>query len=74
MLSGRCSCGCFGSLCINPWYVLAFDLAVVVLLLRLRPVDRSSEDRMIPTRALEHYRLRPRSWVPREAGYRRWLR
>ena len=47
VLGGRCSCGCFGSLSINPWCGLAFDLAVVVLLLRLRPVDRSTEDRSL---------------------------
>ena len=70
VLSGRCSCGCFGSLSINPWYVLAFDLAVVVLLLRLRPVDRSSEDRSIPTSRLGALLLTAAllgaagSWIP----------
>jgi hypothetical protein len=31
---GRCSCGRFGSLAINPWYAVAFDLLAVVVLLR----------------------------------------
>jgi hypothetical protein len=31
---GRCSCGRFGSLAINPWYAVVFDLLAVVVLLR----------------------------------------
>jgi hypothetical protein len=36
-LAGKCSCGCFGSLTINPWLVLVFDLAAVAGLLGARP-------------------------------------
>ena len=32
-LAGRCSCGCFGSLSISPWFVLVFDLLAVAALL-----------------------------------------
>lgn len=32
--SGQPSCGCFGKWTVNPWYVLAFDLAALVALLR----------------------------------------
>jgi hypothetical protein len=35
--AGKCSCGCFGSLSVNPWLVLVFDLAAVAVLLGSRP-------------------------------------
>jgi hypothetical protein len=36
-LASRCSCGCFGSLTVNPWFTLVFDLAAVAALLGSRP-------------------------------------
>jgi hypothetical protein len=36
-LAGKCSCGCFGSLSVNPWFTLVFDLAAVAALLGSRP-------------------------------------
>jgi len=46
-LAGKCSCGCFGSLSINPWLVLVFDLAAVAALLTSRaPADL---ERALPT-------------------------
>jgi hypothetical protein len=36
-MEGRCSCGCFGGLAINPWVALVFDLAALVVLLVSRP-------------------------------------
>lgn len=38
-LSGETTCGCFGGATISPWYILMFDLAAVVGLLRWRPTD-----------------------------------
>lgn len=35
-LSGKCSCGCFGSLPISPWFALLFDLLAVTALLGSR--------------------------------------
>jgi hypothetical protein len=40
-LAGKCSCGCFGSLSINPWLVLVFDLAAVAALIWSRPPGKS---------------------------------
>ncbi|HEY4760094.1 MAG TPA: MauE/DoxX family redox-associated membrane protein, partial [Thermoguttaceae bacterium] len=36
-LSGNASCGCFGSISINPWFTASFDLSVVLALLYWRP-------------------------------------
>ncbi|MBI3462294.1 MAG: hypothetical protein HY000_04430 [Planctomycetes bacterium] len=36
-LSGAPSCGCFGRLSINPWYVFVLDVVAVVTLWRWRP-------------------------------------
>ena len=36
-LSGHASCGCFGSIQVNPWYTGALDLVVMASLLRWRP-------------------------------------
>jgi hypothetical protein len=36
-LAGKCSCGCFGSLAISPWFALVFDLIAVAALLGSRP-------------------------------------
>jgi hypothetical protein len=36
-LAGKCSCGCFGSLSVSPWFILVFDLAAVAALLGSRP-------------------------------------
>ena len=36
-LSGEASCGCFGSVEVNPWYTLVLDVSAVVALVRWRP-------------------------------------
>ncbi len=36
-LTGEASCGCFGSVHVNPWYTLGLDVAAVFALLRWRP-------------------------------------
>ena len=36
-LAGQVSCGCLGSVQVNPWYTLAFDAAAVLALLVWRP-------------------------------------
>lgn len=33
-LTGRCHCGCFGTMVVNPWYVLVFDAIAVATLLK----------------------------------------
>lgn len=43
-LSGRTTCGCFGSLPVSPRYTALFDIAAVVLLVLFRP--RSSDARL----------------------------
>jgi len=44
-LSGEATCGCLGRIRINPWYTLAFDIAVVFALVRYRPKGGSREPR-----------------------------
>ncbi len=41
-LAGKCSCEYFGSTVANPWYIVAFNLAVLVLLLKWRPSDHEA--------------------------------
>ena len=36
-LSGEASCGCFGTVEVNPWYTLILDVSAVVALLIFRP-------------------------------------
>ena len=36
-LSGHATCGCFGTIEVNPWYALTLDAAIVVSLLVFRP-------------------------------------
>ena len=36
-LTGKCSCGCFGGLPVNPWFDLVFDMATVAAHLVSRP-------------------------------------
>jgi hypothetical protein len=48
-IAGKCSCGCFGSLSANPWFVLLFDLAAVTALLSSRP--RGDPDAVFPSHA-----------------------
>jgi hypothetical protein len=36
-LSGYATCGCFGSVAVNPWYTVTLDLVIVLSLLRWRP-------------------------------------
>ena len=35
-LSGESSCGCFGTITVNPWYTMCFDLVIVVCLVMFR--------------------------------------
>jgi len=37
VVTGKCSCGCFGSLAVNPWFVLVFDTIAVAVLLKWHP-------------------------------------
>lgn len=41
-LSGEASCGCFGKVQINPWYTLAFDMAILGMLLFCSPRERDA--------------------------------
>ena len=41
-VTGKCSCGCLGSLTVSPWLALLFDLAAVVALLRCDPAAEPS--------------------------------
>lgn len=41
-LSGETSCGCFGRVAINPWYMAACDLAAVAAMLWFRPSSAAS--------------------------------
>jgi len=38
-LSGEASCGCFGMATVNPWLTTVFDLVIIGVLFRFRPVD-----------------------------------
>jgi hypothetical protein len=40
-LSGHATCGCFGRVPVNPWYTTTLDLAIVVSLVRRRPLGLS---------------------------------
>jgi hypothetical protein len=40
-VSGHATCGCFGRVPVNPWYTSTLDLAVVLSLLRWRPIESS---------------------------------
>ena len=47
VLAGKCSCGCFGSLTVSPWFALVFDLAAIAALLMCHPfidVEAMSSD------------------------------
>jgi hypothetical protein len=37
VVAGKCSCGCFGALIIDPWFMLILDVAVVTALWWSRP-------------------------------------
>lgn len=52
-LIGKCSCGCFGSLAISPWFTLVFDLAAVAALLGSRPAGASEAT----------YPIAPAHWI-----------
>lgn len=44
VLTGRCSCGCFGDVAVSPWYVLVFDTIALAVLLKWQPPrDRPAE-------------------------------
>jgi hypothetical protein len=43
-LDGKCSCGCFGGLSVNPWFALLFDLAAIAAMLGFRPPRDSEEE------------------------------
>ena len=39
VLAGRCSCGCFGSMAVSPWFVLIFDTVALAVLLKWRSAE-----------------------------------
>jgi hypothetical protein len=43
-VTGKCSCGCFGNLPVNPWLVTLFDLAAVVVLLKWDSAGKGNTD------------------------------
>jgi hypothetical protein len=43
VLTGRCSCGCLGSVVISPWFVLIFDTIALAVLLKWQPADGRDE-------------------------------
>lgn len=61
-LSGEVSCGCFGSVQVNPWYTLCLDLAVVGALMRYRPALWGKEAG-IDTRPASYYRVVFGMWL-----------
>jgi thiol-disulfide isomerase/thioredoxin len=52
-LSGEASCGCFGRVTVNPWWTLALDTALALLLVAVKPrADRSvAESAVTPGRS-----------------------
>ncbi len=61
-LSGEVSCGCFGSVQVNPWYSLCLDLAVVGALVRYRPALWGKEVG-IDTRPASYYGVVFGTWL-----------
>lgn len=54
-VSGEASCGCFGKVPVNPWYMLLLDLTAVGLLLWQRP----NRERSVVTEGDRRWCLRP---------------
>ena len=48
VLAGRCSCGCFGSVAISPWFVLIFDTIVLAVLLKWGATESRTETSFTP--------------------------
>jgi hypothetical protein len=51
-MSGKCSCGCFGNLTVNPWLVTLFDLAAIVVLLKWDSDGSANADLLSSTRRM----------------------
>jgi hypothetical protein len=51
VLTGRCSCGCFGSTAVNPWFALVFNLAAIAILLKWQP-SKSGDGTMTASGAI----------------------
>lgn len=62
-LSGEVSCGCFGSVQVNPWYTLLLDVAAVVALLRWRPALSASTEPTGERRPVSHYAIVLGVWL-----------
>jgi hypothetical protein len=53
-VTGKCSCGCFGNLPVNPWLVALFDLAAVAVLLKWDSAGKGNADLLeSPRRSLD---------------------
>jgi hypothetical protein len=50
--AGEASCGCFGSVEVNPWLTLCIDVVAVLALLRWRPAESGSVGPAQPKRAI----------------------
>ena len=62
-LSGEASCGCFGSVQVNPWYTLSLDVAAVVALLRWRPALSAPAESAGERRPVSHYAIVLGVWL-----------
>jgi methylamine utilization protein MauE len=62
-LSGEASCGCFGSVQVNPWYTLSLDVAAVVALLRWRPALFASAEPTGESRPASRYAIVLGVWL-----------
>ena len=63
-LSGAASCGCFGTVQVNPWYTTVLDAAAVIALLRYHPVGGvRAEVFDIGGRPVSHYISVTGTWL-----------
>jgi len=67
-MAGKCSCGCFGGVSINPWFVLLFDLAAAAALLASRP--RGGPDAVFPSHPAQWLALGAIALTVAAAGWR----
>ncbi len=54
-LVGEATCGCFGSVQVNPWYTFALDSAAVFALIRWRPALARTMEPASERRPVSHY-------------------
>jgi hypothetical protein len=57
-ISGETSCGCFGSVTVNPWLTMVFDLGMIGLLWKFQPVCATLNFQSIIDEFLKSFRLR----------------